>query len=105
MPPSLAMPIKMLNRSYSKIAHFSWASLKNAYSAFPEIMVQGGDIWGIQAALVMAIFMLRASGDTRAAAMFLSVAVRTIQTSGLQLPGGDAGSGTTSCIFLGRVYP
>ena len=96
---ALTILTKTLNRSYSKIAKFAWAYLKNAYSAFPEMMIQGGDIWGVQAALVMATFMLRASSDTRAAAMFLSIAVRTMQTSGLQPSGGDAGSGTTSRVF------
>lgn len=81
----LSMLMKTLNRSYRKIAQFPWAYLKNAYSLLPEVMVQCGDIWGVQAVLIMAMFMLRASGDLRTAATFLSIAVRMMQTSGLHL--------------------
>lgn len=96
---ALSLLIKTINRSYTKVAQFAWAYIKNAYAALPEMMTQGGDMWGVQAGIVMAVFMLRASGDTRAAAMLLSVAIRTMQTGALQSTRPDPYPGTRSRVF------
>lgn len=72
---------KTVNRSYKDVAPVAWAYLKNAYSALPEVMIQENGISGAQAAIVMTMFMLRASGDTRTVSILLSLAVRMMQTN------------------------
>lgn len=80
----LSILLKSISTSYRKVASFPWAFMKNAYSLLPEVMLQGDGVWGVQAVLAMVIFMMKASGDTRTAAMLLSVAVRAMHTGGLR---------------------
>lgn len=78
---SVSLHIKTVNRSYKDVAPIAWAYFKNAYSALPEVMIQGNGVSRPQAVIALAMFLLRASGDTRTASMFLSVAVRAMQTN------------------------
>lgn len=84
---AIGMHIRTLNRSYKDVAPYAWAYLKNAYSAIPEVMIQENELVGAQAALAMAMFLLRASGDTRTAAIILSIAIRVIQTNSRPVDG------------------
>lgn len=78
---AVGMHIKTINRSYEDVATVAWAYFKNAYSTLPRVMIQENGTSGAQAAIVMTMFMLRASGDTRSAAIMLSLAVRMMQSS------------------------
>lgn len=80
----LSILLKSLTGSYEKITLFPWAYMKNAYSVLPEVMLQRDGVCGVQAVLVMIMFMMRASGDARTAAMLLSIAVRGIHTGCLR---------------------
>ena len=98
---ALALTLKSANRFYRQVAGYAWASFKNAYAVFPELVVQGDDLSAAQAALAMVLFM-RASADTRMTAILLSSAVGISQTLGVHRQGRDPGD--VEAAMRSRVF-
>jgi hypothetical protein len=76
---ALSAHLKLANYAFGKLSHHAWAHFKNAYAAFPELMLQGNDSETVKALVLMALFG-RNSADTRTTSLLLSTALRLSQT-------------------------
>ena len=76
---ALSVYIKIANGAFEKLSPFAWAYFKNAYAAFPELMLHGNDAETVKALVLMALFG-RSSADARTTSLLLSTALRLSQT-------------------------
>ncbi len=76
---ALSIHVKMANRAFEELSPFAWAFFKNAYAAFPELMLHGNDSETVKALVLMALFG-RNSADARTTSLLLSTALRLSQT-------------------------
>ncbi|KAL5592483.1 hypothetical protein FOBRF1_013509 [Fusarium oxysporum] len=79
------------NKATGELFPVSWAHFKNAYSIFPELVMQGADVQACQAILVMALFM-QGTADARTFINLLSAAAQASQCIGLHLRYGCSAS-------------
>jgi len=85
-----AIPVRTINGSFREVAVLSWAFFKNAYLLLPELILEGQSLTAVQALLGMALFT-RASTDARTTSRFLSLAVHTSHSIGLQTANSSQG--------------
>lgn len=81
---ALAIQWKAMSGAIQDPSPISWAYFKNAFSTFPQLMVQGKDIHACRAVLIMAMFM-QGTGDMRAASSLIAAAAHLSQMAGLHL--------------------
>ncbi|KAL2873580.1 hypothetical protein SGCOL_011292 [Colletotrichum sp. CLE4] len=77
-----AMRWRTANDSFEHFGGLSWGYYKNAYSIFPELILQGSNVLACEAILALATFSL-GTADTRTTAQLASAAARTAQIIGL----------------------
>ncbi|SPO06380.1 uncharacterized protein DNG_09069 [Cephalotrichum gorgonifer] len=87
---AVGLLMRTLNTSYRDVSPHGWTFFKNAYATFPELLIRSNDLCGVQAVLLMAMFMMRASGDTRTAVTFLASGIRVMQTNCLRMARDDS---------------
>ncbi|KAK4039726.1 hypothetical protein C8A01DRAFT_16330, partial [Parachaetomium inaequale] len=76
---ALSVHAKTVNGAFEELSPFAWGYFKNAYAAFPELMLQGNDSETVKALVLMALFG-RNSADARTTSLLLSTALRLSQT-------------------------
>lgn len=79
---AMAIQWKTANNAIGELFPLSWTHFKNAFSVFPELMLQGTDIYACQAILAMATFM-QGTADARTSSHLIATTARLLQTMGL----------------------
>ncbi|KAK5069145.1 hypothetical protein LTR51_008691 [Lithohypha guttulata] len=80
----LAMSVqwKAASSATNGLFPMSWTYFKNAFSVFPQLVIQGRDLVACQAVLIMAMFM-QGTGDARATSSLIATAAHLAQIIGL----------------------
>ncbi|KAK1699958.1 fungal-specific transcription factor domain-containing protein [Colletotrichum godetiae] len=98
-----AMRWRTANDSFKHFSGLSWGYYKNAYSIFPELILQGSNVLACEAILALATFSL-GTADTRTTAQLASAAARTAQIIGLHRRETYANLGATESARRKRVF-
>ena len=79
---ALAIQWKAVSGGIKDLFPISWEYFKNAFSIFPQLMVQGKDIRACWAVLIMVMFM-QGTGDMRATSSLIAAAAHLSRMVGL----------------------